>query len=190
MPSIRATQAKSDLVALEGLGPGVRDRVLARLTPEVVHRIEEASRVDWIPIPVILEFSRIVREETDEEGVRAWGKAATSLSLDTPLLRPILQGATAIFGRDPQRLYKALPTAWTAVFKDCGTLSVEAGEEGCIRIAVRDMPASVRERDFLLACAAGFEVVLEQCRVQGRCELEHAERAEAPRFVVRWRARA
>ena len=190
LPSIRATQAKSDLIAIDGMEPAVRDRVLARLASGIVRQIQEASRVDWIPMSVILELSRVIREETDEEGVRAWGKAATAISLDTPLLRPILQGATAVFGSDPQRLYKALPTAWVAVFKDCGTLVIEGGEEGCIRIAVRDMPESVRDRDFLLACAGGFEVVLEQCRVEGRCDPENAQRAEGPRFVVRWRPRA
>jgi hypothetical protein len=187
MPSIRATQLKSDLAALEDLGAEVRDRVLELLPPDFVPAAADASRLDWIPVPTLVRLLRAVRQVTDEEVLRAWSRAATNLSLETPLFRPILSGAVAIFGRDPQKIYKVMPTAWNAAMKDCGELKVDNGTPGVVVLDLRGVPDAARDRDFLVATAGAFEVVFDECGVDGRCDLEHRRAGDDPRFRARWR---
>jgi len=189
MPSIRATQLKSDLTALEDLGEHVRDRVLERLPPELVPQVVEASRLEWIPVPSLTLLCRAIREVTDEDTVRAWSRSATNLSLETPLFRPILQGALAVFGRDPQKVYKVLPTAWTAAMKSCGDLVADVGTPGLVTLTIRGMPEVARDRDFLVATGGAFEVVFDECRVDGRCQLQSRGRSEDPRYLAHWKPR-
>jgi hypothetical protein len=185
MPSIRATQLKSDLAALDELGPEVRARVLARMRPGFEVEVASASRLDWMPVAEVALLCRAVREITDEETVRTWCRRATSFSLQTPLFRPILQGALAIFGKDPQRVYKVMPTAWIAAMKDCGQLVADVATPGVVTLTIHGMPAVARDRDFLVAAGGAFEVVLDECGVDGRCQLE-LPGAGDPRFVTRW----
>jgi len=186
MPSIRATQVKSDLEALEDLGADVRDRVLARLPGDFPAQIADASRLDWIPLPVVTSLCRAVRQETDEDGLRRWCRAATNLSLQTPLFGPIISGAVAIFGRDPQRIFKVLPTGWNAAMRACGELKVDVTAAGRVVLEIHHVPDEMRDRDLLLAIGGSFEVVFDECRTDGRCELEVRPPAEAPRYVARW----
>jgi hypothetical protein len=188
MPSIRATQLKSDLTALEDLGAEVRDRVLERLPPEFVSTVADASRLDWVPVPTLARLCRAIRQVTDEEVLRNWSRAATNLSLETPLFRPILTGAVAIFGRDPQKIYKVMPTAWNAAMKACGELKVDTGTPGHVVLDLRGAPDAVKDRDFLLATAGAFEVVFDECRVEGRCDLDHRMPGDDPRFLARWQS--
>jgi hypothetical protein len=44
----------------------------------------------------------------------------------------------------------------------------------------------MRDRDLLLAIGGSFEVVFDECRTDGRCELAVRPPAEAPRYVGRW----
>jgi hypothetical protein len=189
MPSIRATQIKSNLTALEDLGPAVRDRVLEQLPPDLASTVADASRLDWIPVSVSVRLCRAVRQATDEEILRTWSRAATNLSLQTPLFRPILTGAVAIFGRDPQKIYKVMPTAWAAAVKECGQMTVDLGTPGCVVLGLRGVPDVAKDRDFLLGTAAAFEVVFDECQVDGRCELEQRLPKDDPRFHARWEAR-
>jgi hypothetical protein len=185
MPSIRATQLKSDLAALDDLVPGIREQVLARLRPGFALDVASASRLDWMPVAEVVSLCRVLREVTDEETVRTWCRRATSFSLQTPLFRPILQGALAIFGRDPQRVYKVMPTAWIAAMKDCGQLVADVATPGVVTLTIHGMPAVARDRDFLIAAGGAFEVVLDECGVEGRCQLE-LQGGLDPRYVTSW----
>ena len=186
-PEMRAAQLKEDLPALSELGEAPAAAILARLDPEVLRRIEAATRVDWLPLAVDLALVRAVRDEVGDDGLRRWGRAAARRNANA-LFRPLIEAAVRLFGFTPAGVFRFLPQAWKAAFRGCGELRVDPVSHGELRIVLVAPPDAARDPAFLASIAGAFEVVYETCGMDGRVQVERVEPGEVV-FRATWTPR-
>ncbi|HXK12788.1 MAG TPA: hypothetical protein VMT70_24355 [Vicinamibacteria bacterium] len=187
MASVRGTQIKQSVAALDWLGPGAKAEVLSRLSPDTLSQIEAAVRVQWLPHALAVELCHRVREVSGEEAVRGWSRASVTSALNGSLYGPFVNGIVTVFGLSPVAAWKILPKAYLAAFRDCGELQVLGVEAGSAEMAFHDLPPEGRDRDWLVSVAGGFEAIFDLCRVEGRVDLELRELRPDPRFHATWR---
>jgi len=169
-PAVRASHLKEDLAALASLGPELERRVRARASTQTLRAIEDATRVDWLPIELNVDLAEAVFAEAGEARTRAWARASFQLSLNA-FFKPLLETVLRLFDPTPHRIYGLVPRAWPAVYRNAGTATVEERDAAEARITVQDLPFALMNDAFLRAVAGTFECVLELAKVDGRVEV-------------------
>jgi hypothetical protein len=185
---MKAAQLQEDLLALAELGNEPATRILADLEPRTLRRIQEATRVDWLPIDLYLELVHAIEAVAGEQGLRRWARAAVRRSLETNLFRPLLETVARLFGLSPRALLRAVPQGWKATFRGCGALSVASSAAG-MELRLAGLPERLRERPFLLSLSGAFEAVLDAARVQGEVRLVAPAQGFEATFEARWNER-
>jgi hypothetical protein len=188
MPEMRAAQLQEDITALVELGSEAAARILADISPVTLRRIQDATRVDWLPVEVDLELVYAVHGVVGDEGLRRWGRAAVRRSLDTNLFRPLLETVVRLFGLSPRALFRAVPQAWRATFRGCGEVGVVTEPWG-VRLRLTGLPEALKDRIFLLSVSGSCEAVFDAARVTGEVRLVPSPDAADATFEARWNER-
>jgi hypothetical protein len=166
-PAVRASHLKEDLAALASLGADLEARVRTRVSTQTIRTIEDATRVDWLPVELNVELAEAVFSEAGEARTRAWARASFNLSLNA-FFKPLLQTILRLFDLTPHRIYGFVPRAWPAVYRNAGVASVAEHEAGESRITLQDLPRALMNDSFLRAVAGTLESALELAKVEGR----------------------
>lgn len=184
-PSIRAGFLQSNLAAIEALGTTVAERVRVRIGTDRVARIEEASRIAWLPLELDIAVAEAVEAEVGRPGLRSWLRAGVERSAATPLLSPFLSSARAIFGLTPHGFLRRTPQMWSVMYRDCGVAGYEelAGREALVMLAdaPRELLASPAE---LAQLGVGLEAAIGLVSQAGSVEVEVQDRRAL--FRCRW----
>lgn len=169
-PAVRGSHLKEDLEALAELGPELEERIRSRISPLTLRTIEDATRVDWLPVELNAELAEAVFDEGGDAKTRAWARASFRLSLGA-FFKPLLETVMRLFDPTPHRIYTFVPRAWPAVYRCAGAASV--AEHGPLesRITLTDLPPALMRNAFLRAVGGTFESALELAHVEGRVTL-------------------
>ncbi len=103
-PLMRASHIQSNLASVEMLGAGEAHRVRHALGAGRVATIEEAGRMEWLPLEIDVALTDAVGEVAGMDGVRRWARTSIQQSLDGPLLGPLRDGAVRLFGLAPGKI--------------------------------------------------------------------------------------
>lgn len=185
---MRANHIQSNVASLQLLGVDVAERVRQDVGPALLERIERASRVEWLPLDVDVALTAAVARATgDDDGVRAWSRAALRTSVEAPFLRPIVKTAVSLFGLTPSSLLKHAPTGWKQVYVDCGVLRFESVADKHVRLHLDGVPREMSEsKAYLVGVAGAWEAAFDIARVDGAVALELPSSVAAV-FDVTWR---
>jgi hypothetical protein len=188
-PAVRGSHLKDDLKSLDALGAPTAARIRARLRPDTIRSIEQASGTRFLPLALNIEMAEAVFAEAGEEGVRRWGTASLVASLDG-FFKPLLIGLTRLVAPSPSLLYKTMPQGWTTTYQGCGELYVSQVAPGVTRIVGRGLPPQMQSQAFRLAVCGTLAAAFEIARYQGAVGLEPL--AEGPgdvSWLAEWRPR-
>ncbi|MFT3913907.1 MAG: hypothetical protein QM704_07275 [Anaeromyxobacteraceae bacterium] len=187
MAEMRAAQLQEDLVALAALGDEVARRVLADLPPEVVARIREATRVDWLSIREVHEpFLHAVRRHAGDEGLRTFARVAALRSATSRFVGPIIEPLVRVFGLGPEVMLRVPPTAYRATFRGMGELVRLSAAPNLVRFALRGLPSDIDREPMYLVVAGALEGAVAHAKVAGRAEILAGEGGADAVFEVRW----
>lgn len=188
-PEVRAAHLKDDLWAVGELGPAAT-RVRARLRPETVAAVEQASRIEYLPVALNVEMAEAVFSEAGEAGARAWGTASLLHSLDG-FFKPLFVGLTRAIAPSPGLLFKVFPQGWAATYRGCGQVTVSHPGPGLTRILLRELPDELGGTAFLTAVSGTLESAFRLSPYQGRAVLEpRAPGAAEASWLVEWHPEA
>ena len=165
-PAVRASHLKEDLAALSALGPDLAARVRARVATQTIRTIEDATRVDWLPVELNVELAEAVFGEAGEARTRAWARASFNLSLNA-FFKPLLETILRLFDPTPHRILGFAPRVWPAVYRNTGTPTVAEHAPGESRLTVEGLPFALMNGAFLRAVAGTLECALELAKVEG-----------------------
>ena len=104
--SIRARHAQNNIEATEILGPEATARLRAAVAPETWRRIEEASRLEWLPVELDIEVLEVGSRVFGVENNHARVRAGLKRTIEGPLLKALLEGAANLFGIRPSSLFR------------------------------------------------------------------------------------
>jgi hypothetical protein len=186
-PAVRATHLKDDLWAIGELGPAA-SRIRARLRPETLAAVEQASRTEYLPVALNVEMAEAVFAEAGAEGSRRWGTASLLHSFDG-FFKPLFLGLTKVIGPSPSLLFKAFPQGWATTYRGCGHFTVTHPGPGLTRLVVRDLPPELRGTPYLAAVCGSLESAFRISRYAGKAVLEpRSPDAPEASWLVEWRA--
>lgn len=187
---MRAAHIQENIQTLAHLGPEVAQRIKARMNPETLRRIEQATRLDWLPLQCDVELSTAVEQETGLQGVFEWSRKALLASAQTPLLSPLFAGARALFGLTPMAFLRWSDRLWGSIYRGCGTLQVEAPGPHEALVTNEEAPLEMCEReDYCQGIAGAAAALFDLCKVRGTVEVQRDPRARRVRYHLRWSAK-
>jgi hypothetical protein len=187
-PRILATFVQSSLEEMDKLDAAVGERVRAGLEPAVLEEIEKASSISWLPVELDVALTECFFEVAgSERATRAFREALTR-SIERPLLRPFVEGALALFGRDPAKLLRWVPKVWSLLYRDCGEMTCPLTSAGAARLELSGLPACiVGSSCYLTGTAATISAFFDFLEIEGRVAVEGPRPATGcAAFEIRW----
>ena len=147
---IRANHSKHLISRIKVLPEPDRTRILQRIDG-VRARVREASVFDWLPARFHTELVAGITEMLPPVRALAFFKNLMADAFGKALLRPLVQGAIAIHGRDPKSLLRMAPRTWSLVSKDAGSFAVdlERGDGEAVG-TMTDMPPVIAKSSGML----------------------------------------
>ena len=166
-PAVLAAFVRQHLDAIEA-DPMSAARIGDAVSPETLKTIREVSRIARVPLAVHAELNAGLFEIVDSETARAICRDTVVTSFRQPFLEPLVTSALKILGSEVGRFARWAPKAYSALFRDMGTMSWEPGEAGEGRLVVREAPTQlVGDPCYLAGMAAGFEALFVVTNSEG-----------------------
>ena len=187
-PRIIAALVKSTLDTIGQIDADTLDRVRVAVDPATLERIEQASRIAWIPVELDVELTeRFFDVAGSEQACRVF-RDTLAQSFHTPLLRPLVDGAVRLFGRDVHRAMRWVPKGWSLIYRDCGEMTVSCEEENAVRLEiVGAAPAIARSPSYLEGIGAALSALFDLWHEAGAFEVGASDPAAGRvSFDARW----
>ncbi len=185
-PSVRATFTQLTMEAAERLEPSIAQKLRDQMPAESLLRIEQTSRLDWLPIEDDLELTRVVVGLLGPERARVFWRQNLLDALSAPLLGPIAKGAVRLFGPTPAAIVRWTPRAWPHVYSACGELGASACESSAT-LSWRAIPQALRlSSSFARALGHAFGAFFDFTNTDGEVEADLRE-LDAGRVVYSFR---
>jgi hypothetical protein len=187
-PELRSSLVKEQLASIDDLGPGPAGRVRAAV-PRAIAAIERSTRMDWLPIGVLLDLLDATLAALGAEEAAVHWRVSTLRSFELPLVRPFVAGALSLFNPSPAQIFPLLPKLMSLLYRDIGSLRVEVVEPGLLRIIHGQLPQSMlASRAWSASMAASYLASLDFLRVvDGRVETTIDTVTAGCTFTLRWK---
>jgi hypothetical protein len=177
-PRIFAGFVRSSLETVDRIDAGLGARVRARLAPETVRTLEEASSVSYVPVSLDVEVTECLFAEAGAERACEVMRENLSLTFESPLLAALVSGALRLLGRSPARVLGWSAKFWSQLYRDAGTLSYFPETTSSGRLELRDLPEClVASRNYLIGMAAALGAAFELLGVEGDAQLGRVDAA-------------
>ena len=186
-PLVRGSHLKEDLRALEALGARPAARIRASLKPDSLRAIEEATRIDYLPLAYNIEMADAVYAQASGAGSRLWARTSLLSSLGG-LFQPLFEAATALFHPAPPLFYKYIPRGWLLSYRGCGEFSVEEPSPGRTLLIGNGLAPAMFCDSYLTAVCGTFEAVFSLTEFAGgaNCVSQDKDRLSAT-WEAEWR---
>lgn len=164
---IKASLVHNSIQAIEVVGPGRTAEVLAYLDPDFAAQIQSAAKTTWLPVEIDIAFAEAVEAVLGPGQDRERSRAGTMLSMNSTLLKPVIDGVRKIFGFSPPAVIRTTTRAWTHLYRNCGRPSFEETSSNQAAL-VYDFPKIVADNQlYLRSIAGGLHACLDLCQVEG-----------------------
>lgn len=177
-PAVRAAFTRAALHEVLGMEPAVASHVRAALPPAAIATVLDAARNAWIPVDIDMDVTEAITAALGPERCKAFWRKGLVDTMESPILKPLLDGVVGMFGLAPESLMRWAPRAWEAIYRNCGTMTVLERGLRSARLSLDDItPALVRSGAFIEALRASCEAVFTLCRVYGEVHVESFDAA-------------
>jgi hypothetical protein len=186
-PELRSSLVKEQLASIGTLGSASSGRVRAA-APSAVSIIERSTRVDWLPITVLLELLEATLAVMGPAEAAAHWRRSTLRSFEIPLVRPFVAGVLSLFNPSPTTVMPLLPRLFSLLYRNIGNVAVEAIEPGILSIVHSELPSVVLASSaWIASMTASYEATLQFLKVEAP-QVGFIVNAKAARctFNLRW----
>jgi hypothetical protein len=177
-PAVRAAFTRAALHDALAVDTAVAARIRAALPAATIAQVLDAWRNAWLPVAIDMDVTEAITAALGPEQSAAFWRKILLETLESPLLKPLLDGVVSIFGLAPESLLRWAPRAWLAIYRNAGTMTVLERGIRSGRLGFDDItPALVRSGDFIEALRASCEAVFTLCHVYGEVKVESCDLA-------------
>lgn len=189
-PVIKASHLKNNIAALELIAPGRTPDVLAALDRTVLGDIEGSAKTAWLPVEHDIALAEAIESVLGPGSDHARSRASTRMSMESTLLKPIIDGIQKIFGLAPTPVIRSVARAWAQVYRNCGLPRFEHGTGTRAVLVYEGFPPSVIDSPlYLKSISGGLHACLDLCKVEGTCIPKVRDRAAGEvEYVFEWQA--
>jgi len=171
-PRMLAGFVQSALEAIDDIDPSLGQKVRFQLKRETLAAIESASPIALISVDYDVELTDCFFFVAGYANALAALRENLWRGFDKPWLRPVLDGARAVFGTSLLRTLTWAPQFWGLVYRDAGEMSVAERSERRLRFELCGIPLAIAASpNYLAGTAATFAGCFDVAGVDGRVEL-------------------
>jgi hypothetical protein len=183
-----ASFIQGSLSAIDDLDADLGRQVRAAMKPETLEDLESASRIGWLPLRVDIELTECVFEVAGEERALQVLRHNLANTFDSMVLKPILDGAFAIFGRSPAKMLKWSPKVWSLLYRNCGQLLLAESDDRSATLEGIDLPPElVASASYMKGFAAAILGFFDVLGIDAECELRELGRGRTA-FFLTWKS--
>jgi len=187
-PRMLAGFVQSALEAIDDFDRGLGRDVREGLKRETLHAIDSASPIALVSVDLDVELTECFFAVAGRERAQSALRENLRESFDKPWLRPLLDGARAVFGGSLMNSVSLAPRVWNLIYRDAGEMAVRERGPGRLCLEIHDLPLAIAaSRNYLAGSAATFAGFFDVVGVEGRVEMlgpDLATRSAA--FVLSW----
>jgi hypothetical protein len=183
-----ASFVQGSLSAIDDLDADLGRQVRAAMKPETLEELESASRVSWLPLHCDIELTRCFFEVAGEKRALQALRDNMANALNSSVLKPLLDGAFAIFGRSPAKILRWTSKVWSLLYRHCGQMTLAKSDERSAVLEATDLPPElVADAKYMTGITAAILGFFEVLGVDAQCELQELRKAGAS-FLVTWKS--
>ena len=187
-PRMLASFVQGSLSTIDDLDADLGKQVRAAMKPETLEELESASRVGWLPLRVDVELTECFFEVAGEERALQILRDNMANTLDSMVLKPLLDGAFGIFGRSPAKILKWSPKAWYLLYRNCGQLVLAKSDDRSAVLEGTDLPPElVASANYMKGVAAALLGFFDVLGIDAECELGKLGQGRAT-FSLTWKS--
>jgi hypothetical protein len=186
-PELRSSLVKEQLASINSLGPVLSERVRAA-AQSAVSIVERSTRVDWLPITVLLDLLDATLAVLGPAEAAAHWRRSTLRSMEIPLVRPFVAGAVSVFSPSPATVMPLWPKLFSLLYRHVGTVVVDPIEPGILAIVHGEVPSvMLASAAWSASMAASYEATLQFLKARAP-QVSFVVNAVAARctFTLRW----
>lgn len=184
---IRASQLRANLEEINRMPEPGRSEIRRLIGEATLEDIANSASVAWLPVEYDMTITRAVVDVLGHEGNRRWARDALLRSATGPLLKPVFDGARAVFGVSPHALYRIIPRGFGLIYRGAGEVEYEQLGERHARLVHAELPALLSGAPWYLEGIAGaFEAGYAIFGGQGDVDLVVDPVARTATYEVRW----
>jgi hypothetical protein len=165
---VRARHLQAWLEFVEAMEAPYPERFRQHLAAETNKLIREAAPVAWLPARLHAELAEVGLAAFGVRRAHEYYRWQFGLSMQGPLLGPLLRTGVAVFGLSPAAFLRWANRGWDLSFRDAGGIHGEVLENGHGRLFYRDMPqALATSHAWVESVASSFYGMLDFTRTTG-----------------------
>jgi hypothetical protein len=164
---VRASLLKQMLAGIDSLGMDVSTRARALIPGHIIRQLDEASRIDWVPMELNVPLVEAVEKVLGTERAQAHWRRDSTRILESPLMGPVTHGVMSLLKLSPETLFGFAPKSFSLIYR--GPDIVVTGDGPArLRLRYRGLPEEVAaSSSWRTSCAASLEAVFLLARVKG-----------------------
>jgi len=184
---VRGRHMQTFLQQIDTLPDGDRTAIRQALSPSTLERIEGVSSVDWVPVAMNLEVTRVVSVQLGSARAPQFFRDFLLAGFATPILHAFVTGAVRLAGSDPGAAFKWIPTGYGLIFRDCGVWATRDRTSSSMAIEVTSLPVLMRDPIWVTSVAGSFGAIFDLTQKQGTVVVESFDvGAGTVVFRARW----
>ncbi|HWB77102.1 MAG TPA: hypothetical protein VG755_19170 [Nannocystaceae bacterium] len=186
-PCTRGIAAQAALEHVDAYRKGAGARVLARVPADSLAAIAACPGTDWIDVEHERWVTHSIFAELGDDAVEYFRWMVARRLIDTPLLRPIVERTTRMFGITPGTYLRFAPLAFGLMFRDFCTLRVAERGQHHGTVELIDCHAEVfANPDYIRSWQGALGSTFDLAHVQGEVSYEVDDRARTIGYLLRW----
>ena len=185
-PEMRSSLMKEVLRAVDELGePG--PSIHAVTGSDIIAAIERSSRVDWLPVDLMLKLLEGTRLTLGLDAACAHWRRGTMRVFETPLVKPFASGAISLFHPSPSTALPLMPKLNRLLYRNIGTVAVVSVDAATSQIVHDDVPQAMRAtKAWAPSLGASYLATLDFLRVSD-AKLDIGIEGARVTFTLRWK---
>jgi hypothetical protein len=184
---VRANNARDYLEFFQRAYPALYRHLRETLPAEVLERIEQGVRTDWIPVEIDGLYVDAVLHYLGPEGTKAaCRRFVVETLVKSPMMRGLFDGVVRVFGVSVGSLLRVVPSGFGQSYQDAFEIEVTRGEREVLLVFDDIAPELLRFPAYAVIWEGIFLAVYDLAHVPPQLDfkLSRAQRRMEARF--RW----
>jgi hypothetical protein len=190
-PLVRAGHLQEWVANLRSEHDPWRASFFSALPVEILRTIEQAARLDWLPVAYHVRFAELMVDAFGPARSHDYYRRAFAAALRGPFFLPIVRTGVRLFGLTPASFLRWCGRGWEASYKHCGSLHGEAIGPQRGLVVWSHLPPVCTASDAWLDSAQGSAyAIFDLVEVSGVVRLDKTERTSGTlRLEMEWTGR-
>ncbi|MBK7397767.1 MAG: hypothetical protein IPJ34_16080 [Myxococcales bacterium] len=184
-PEVRAAMVKDLLASLRAGKVPRGAEILGLAEPDLVRRVDEATRLEWLPSPPIARLADKARALLGGPRWRAVHREAADELAERALFRAVTRGMRVVFGATLATQCRIIPLVLNQAHRNYGTIDLTTSGPRAATVRIRGCPPEGLSQGLLDVFAGTVEGLLAAASIRSVVDVDYVVGSSEAALAVR-----